>query len=112
MAMQTEYAIFHGPNDSDPWNTAGGPVTGALMFNGERMFAIGDEKFVSTIQEQMKDQFVASGDEPLLRFFGGNPFSPVEVFSGLEGSQEYEKVSRQFPGSTVQVNLDKDESDG
>lgn len=110
--MLTEYAIFHGPNDNDPWNIAGGPVTGALMFNGERMFAVGGEEFLSVIQEQMKEQFVASGDEPLLRFFGGNPFSPIDVFSGLEGSREYEKVSQQFPGSTVQVNLDKEESDG
>jgi hypothetical protein len=87
-------------------------VTGALMFNGERMFAVGGEDFLSVLQEQMKEQFVASGDEPLLRFFGGNPFSPIEVFSGLEGSQEYEKVSQQFPGSTVQINLEKEESDG
>lgn len=110
--MLTEYAIFHGPNDNDPWNIAGGPVTGALMFNGERMFAVGGEDFLSVIQEQMKENFVASGDEPLLRFFGGNPFSPIDVFSGLEGSREYEKVSQQFLGSTVQVNLDKEESDG
>ena len=82
------------------------------MFNGERMFAVGGEDFLSVLQEQMKEQFVASGDEPLLRFFGGNPFSPIDVFSGLEGSQEYEKVSQQFPGSTVQINLEKEESDG